>query len=763
MSNFRLTLDVPYTFALEPEYLISKHCSEFRVKENSVQNVLRDETTGIIMLRPSAFGKEYFQDLRPLSDFRRSTDFWQQSQRSSDNSLLMSSVRPMSQAAELIEIQIAISLILIENATNDTLKWALESNFSLDVDEGFAIHYRAVTDELARKNNWFALQIDRYLFHFSQQGICRVYQYEDRNNLQQPPIIINEFRFAEPAELLNISGYFYFIPVPSVGLLLFHSFSKPSTSTFFSSTSVQISRSNLIPLPSYLDGNGTYHLWEASPIRVALNPFHQHILGFQHIKYPSAGTFVDDNIELPYKPSATPTLIPSPLNTIVQNISLAYKKTDGLTDWAIGTRQGRVKATLTTTSPKYTPFLFGYSLSFPAVLNTRNTTLLSISSKRQSGLTDSLMALEWTEEESGRLEAKAKLLIETEAGMRICERGDSTFTLEYQATNGNNWQFIMGGFAKKFHVEVKNDLNGYYYEVDVELLDMWERFKEWSLMNAARFDALSVGDALNLLLRANGFSPINPVPPDLLAKKLPPIRGGSAWRFQAREGDTGDEMARILLMLMRSQNAEWLLKWDWQAATWQAVEKPRDLQNYWQCVLSSNEPQSSNLPAVSEQNRVFRVSSLSFDPFPPEMNVLQCEGVTDPNPTPNSYRILTSPIVNYDSLNNINSVDYLGRMINQVARFSPISDEGELNRFARRIFDRSAHRSLQATVTSRDFMFSLRPNMLVKIKKLDNSQLLVDFWVKRKTVRVIWGGTETREGTFDVVYQLDSVWEGILK
>ncbi len=758
--QWRLTLDVPYDFAIEPEYVYPRHCRDFRPGKAS-EGIYRDEITGVVMLEPSLFTNKYKDGFEPVANWRLAANNWQQAKRGADHALLMAAVLPAGQT-KLLDIVVTASLVIVEQslADFDDLAWMGESNFYVEQDECFAIHYHALSDELLRKRNLFALQWDNLYLHFGGNGLGRVYQYADRNNLAATPTLLSKFQFAFSSEILNRPGYFAFFPIPGIGLLMLHRYEAPGTLFSPGNVNAVAARGVVLPIQSWVDNDGVGHLTERSQVRFALNPYNQAVLAFQHITFPASGTFVDDTSEPVCRVSTTPTPLGIPLNTRQQVITPTYRKPDDSGDWTSSDRQGVFKATLQTSDTKYTPFLYGYTVTWPKVMNTRATTPLVLANKRGTGKQDSLQSLEWSEDEYSRFEGKCELLIETAAGRLIADRGDATFLLEYSA-DGVTWTALFGGFAKEWRNKPVITENGFHYLSTCSLKDIWERFREWALVFISKFDALDVGTALNLVLRAVGFPPISPMPPQLTAKRLPPIRAANAWRFQAREGDSGDEIVRTLLLFMRAQFVEWRIRWDSVGVAWIAEKRARDLVNYWQGVPASKDRRAVGLPAVSEANRVFRYGEdTEILPHPPEFNMLQVEGLFSPDPGPESKRFLTDGLPNKPSLTDPASPDYLGRMINQVYACWPISDEAELLLMCRRIFDRAAHRTFDGKIPVPDLMMSLAPNVLVYL--LDNLGVIwptnsTGLWIKRRTV------TLDMEGKEQMLLEVDSVWESDLK
>ena len=78
---FRVRLDVPYSFAVEPGFVRSTHCHNFREGEGQMgPGTWRDANTGLVMMEPSFLNQRWYLDLnwQALAAWETDPDFWRQ-------------------------------------------------------------------------------------------------------------------------------------------------------------------------------------------------------------------------------------------------------------------------------------------------------------------------------------------------------------------------------------------------------------------------------------------------------------------------------------------------------------------------------------------------------------------------------------------------------------------------------------------------------------------------------------------------------------
>lgn len=751
--EWRLSLDVPYAFATEPGVQITRHPADFRPQSDSFTNTYREPVTGAVILRPSFLSQSWFQDTWAISNFRYTNQpgYIQAIQRAIDNVAFFTTGTPAGQSPTGVSIDAQPYLPIINESAKDTLNWIVETNFTIAADASFVWYMQAINDELGRDENWFAVQWDNVLLHFNGQGHVRVYQYADRTNLAAPPTLVDQFDIASPSELYNKLNFFWFLPMPGLGLLVQHGLMSQSLLTIASSANVSSVRGHLIPGTGTAMPNGVGRLFEASQVRLAVNPYGAHTMGMQSVSFPSSGTYADAAIDPGYQPSTSPVAVQALfLETQEQGVTAQLKKTDLSGAWSAATdRQGRVVCTLATDNPAYTPFLFGYGVAWNPIFTTRDTTPVTLSSVSGPNIVDKLERFEYTVNEKGVFEGTASLILGSDAAIAIADRGDSTFLLEVSSDNGSTWSTINGGFAKRFISRPVVSQDVWCYRTTCTLYDLRVRFRETHQLAYGALDGLTIAQANDNLLQVNGFAPIGAAnyPNQANNTTFPRPPDGQNWRFMPREGDQNDEMIDILMFFLRSQGQEYIEYYDWTNQTWRVTAKPHDSSSGATWILS---------PYAGDANAGSKIwyygIDADFEPEPPEANVILAEGLAGTGP--HAQRFPVDPIVNNDSISNTSSPDYLGRVLIAKYVISGLQDSGRLAKAGLAIRDAVSHRRQRARqVPIPSIQLNLVPNTHVLLKDIFGNTK-IDGWIKRSTVIV--------EGPYlqHMSLELDSVWEG---
>ena len=162
-AQFRLSLDVPYTFDVEPGYTHAKYCHDFATDTKGFAGTWQDPLTGIVMLQPSFLDAAYGGGFMGLANWDFAANAIDEVLRSADGvnppaNLLTYSQPSPSEAAPIGIVTTAVVAKLISTlGAADTIQIALKSKFILAADEGFAIHYNTISDQMHRKKNWFAV------------------------------------------------------------------------------------------------------------------------------------------------------------------------------------------------------------------------------------------------------------------------------------------------------------------------------------------------------------------------------------------------------------------------------------------------------------------------------------------------------------------------------------------------------------------------------------------------------------------------------
>ncbi len=749
--DWRFTLDVPYDFATEPGATIPAFCRDFRTAGSPANGTYRDSTTGLVMLQPTFFDRGSWDNDRAITEWRSAPGFWQQALRGPSvsaggggGSLItkgMTNVKPTSSGFALIEILVEVAIYAIKLALSqqDTLVWALESTFLLGPDEGWVLHYHSLSDQMMRKYNWLQVQWSDIGITFGQDGHAWVTDYSaDPDN----PLLVEHFQFANPVDISNRDGYLVFLPVPGYGLLFYHGHRPPASMVALGAAEVLTCPSHLISWPSKTTGEGYLSLFDASPVRIAINPYQRYLLNVQAIRYPASGSYLCPPFDPGYAPSHDPDRVQAGvLNTVKQTCTATLRKADDSGDWsaAAGDRKGRVRLDLTTDDPVYTPFVQGYQADWSPVRATRNTT----------PVVPRWTSLEICDDESARVEGTCELLADTAAVRGIVLRGDATWQLEYSDDGGATWTTWSAGLAVDWEAEDAYDATGPHLRATCKLVDMHERLREVHSFNAAAFDGLDMETAINNVLRPAGFTPIT-VPAGLKGIVLPVAGQGDGWRYAININDDGEEILRKLLVHARQQYSEWRLRWDWDLATWVAEKRPRstDAADAWTLVARDEDEDVTN--------RLIRYSTLRFRPEAPDCNVLLMVGADQPGPAGTR---LTACIINQASLTDESSHDYLGRIKSASYTCAEISDKAELLRMARRVEALAMHRNLTGAVELPVLAEGPGPNAYLYVLDSRGDELFTA-WAKRRTIQLDGFGASIHGET--VKLEFDELWEGDL-
>jgi hypothetical protein len=795
-TRFRLALDVPYEFAVEPGYYRSAHCRDMRPKEGDLNNTVQDPLTGLITLAPSHLTPVYAnaENWVPLPEWQNQPAFWSEAYRGADPDRIgdaakfFSSIDPGTSYGLLPTLS-AVTYGLINKAsalTSDILVWAMQTIDPLGADEGFVWNYHALSDEHHRPENWFCLAWGGLFLHFSTSGTCRAYLYPRTGSTidyTATPEFLDSFNFGVAGDILNKEGAFSFQPIPRFGLVIYHVNSAQSLSTQQSSGASQATNGFLLRVPLYEDNNvtGTGDVMLPSSslaFGICANLLRaQHVFGMHKIRYPVAGTFTDALYDPGFNPTILPDTAPSPIYTKafvsgITAITTITKKADLSGDWAPGEdRQGRVLATLTTGDPRYTPYILATNVTFSPIFETRNTTPVPLGyhgTEESENLPDQVWQLEFTDDENGRFEGSATVMVKTDEARQILERGDMTFALEKSFDDGETWENHSGGLARvEGDVSAFLDDAGMFYVAKLSFADMFARYREVAVLWEGALDGLSIPDAINKVQLACSLSPLASIPLELALAKLPDIPAGQHWKFGPRISDHGDEVIRNLLLLTRRQYEEWILKHSWTDDEWTLTQKPRDLTsgNLWTLTPFRDEVDIDNRYALLGDGST---TAFTFAPIPPEANRIAPFGLTDTNPS-EADRVPCPPLVNYPSILSADSPDFLGRIVSAAPLFASLTDVPQIMRMGRRVYDAIAHRRLKAPLRTRVFIDDLGPLARVNVRGMKRisagsnvrANVLTEQWVKMRTVQIDYQGAG--ELAPNVTYHTDSTWEGEIK
>lgn len=774
MRDWRIKFDTPKIFALERGCIYSRYSPDFR-NDRSAYEVQEFKTwqcpaSTVLMLQPNFRDRDFGSSFRGLGSFRKTeglATFWRSIAKSQDGLTMFSNLKPAGETKfiEALTVTAGIATINASDAFFDNLEWALESLQPIPIDGSFAIHYHGLTDELLRKNNWLYVQWDNIGIHISMQGHVRVLRYYDRGNLATDFYVEHEFDIAEPGELLGKSGYFSFIPIPGRGLAMYHSKAAGKQDNFSANASNFATRgSHLIPwTPRYIGTH--YRLFESSLIRIALNPFHANVIGFQDITFAASGSFMDDIFDPKYRPTQLPSDVsPGVLQSFSENfatVGVTLKNNDGSVNWTAGThRQGRILFDLSTSDDRYTPFVYGWGVQWLPVTQTRDTTEIIV----KEAWDDVIQYMELTDDSEGNFEGTARLKVQSEDFVRIAERGTATFQVEYSEDGGTEWIVYNGGIAK-FEQPLVQEYSpdwGLFYWAEVTLCDMHERFREGKNSLGTAFNSRTIAESINLVLTTSGFSQIveDDFPASLFFRTLPdvPEGGGAQFPLSPNGGDSFEKILRVLLALASQQYLEFMLYYDWGGEEWAIAERARETEEPW--ILTYN-PEDED-----HTERIARYEDLKTFPLPPEGNVLVVSGLTDSD-TAKAKKIYSDPIYNIPSQTDPESVDYLGWVDSIEVEIKGLTDQSWIDIAARQIEPRVLHRTEKniVSIPAGHANLAIVPNMKMLLRKPPvqvnhgEDDREVTRWVKQCTLIIRREEHGDEVAGERMVLHLDEKWE----
>jgi len=726
---WRVKLDHPRSVAVEPGYLKHQHCRNFRLE--AVENVYRDPLTGLVTLEPNWRRREWADDAREASFWRRNPDYWRAVTRARQT-LALANIVPRTGSSDLVEIAVDVALVIIANAApyTDSLVWALESQSQIRLDEGWALHVHGLDDELGKKRNWLYVQWDRFGLHLGGSGQAALYEYT--SGLTQQPVLRDVWPFAMPDAVLQRGLTITCTPIPYYGLLIGLGAGAPRSNTRSGSAELLATDLHRVQVEDRLTETGVHYVTDASPLRVAVNQFQRYVLSFATITYPTSGTAVDAPFEPGYRPSTTPALGLGVVSTVASQLmgyttaSAQLLNADGSASWTAGVdRKGRVSLSLSTTDAAYTPFVYGWGVQWQPVVQSRATTERSVFCR----------SLELTHSADGRVEGQATLALDTEPLMAIGERGDATARVEV-SPDGVTWSTVLTGWAKDFKLRYVGNEGAYgpYYLAEVTLTDEMERLREGHVHLDGAFDRMTLSDALTIVFTAAGY-PTVVVPDELAAIVVPGSGQDSHWKYAVQSGDDGESVLRKLLIFGRAQGLEYQARYDASTDTWyvEAVEEDAD---YWTLSPTDHDPSS----------KIIRYQTAQVTVSPPEANVLYVATSAGGSGADSKQR--TVVVTNSDSLTDSLSLDYLGRAVVLGVRADGLTEQPDLNRVARMVADRVMHRVGRVEITAPYYVGEFVPRARARFE--GSTQ---DWFLKRRTVKIL-SDTERR-----VTYELETVFE----
>lgn len=758
---WRFTLDPDLSLATEPGLLRSVHSSDFSQRAGVYANTWRDPVSRLLWLTPSWLTPGYHASMRTLKDFSVQTaGMWQEVTRSPDETGMFTLVHPVGWAYTDVELtSISTNLTTVNASGEDTLYWALTSNWMLAADEGFVVYYHNLTDELLRRANWFALQWGRLFLHIGGGGEYRLYSWDEDTPLTDAPTLRHSGSLCGPGEQMARTGFIAVTPIPGLGITLHFPQVLQAAQQQQGSAEAAVGHGLLIPFPAANtnrnpDEEGPI-IGHAGPLTIALNPYTANVLGIQQTRYPTSGTFTDGWFDTGHTYAGAPvgvTATEMPKETTNGLVSVAGALRGPSGAWVTGTdRQGRAQLTLATTNAAYTPFVLGYTVEWAPSYTARGTTPYVV---------PNVQSIEWSQDALLRNEGEAELIIEGATARAIVERGDATFTLEY-STDDSTYVVAFAGFARDWQLEPQIDASGLWYRARCSLKDLLWKLDEAHVNLQTAFDWRTIANCVDTILRCAGYPTVATPSEELETIYVPGSPTGKSWRYAPNLGDGGLDALDAVLNHAKQQHHEWVLRYDHDLGAW-VTEKRAYSTTTGALTLS---------PYIADRdpdNSVFHYLGLSMRPEPPEANVIQIVGVSDPDS--GAQRYISPPCVNQDSIDDETSADFLGRAVLLLGTLGEAPTQREVNLMARRVYDAVAHRRLQATVTMQDWHTAIVPNVYVTLER-DGGNAIASLWLKRRTIRITgdthslhWPGAGAAAEVIHnyaeaVTLELDSVWE----
>ncbi len=349
------------------------------------------------------------------------------------------------------------------------------------------------------------------------------------------------------------------------------------------------------------------------------------------------------------------------------------------------------------------------------------------------------------------------MLLEGATARAIAQRGDATYSLEY-SEDDSTYTPLMAGWARDWQMDTVIDASGTSYRASCSLKDAFWRLEEAHVNLQSAFDWKTVADSVDTILKASGMLAVGTPSATLQDMIVPGSPTGRAWRYAPNLGDSGVEALEAVLTHTRTQRGEWILRYDYATDNW--VTEPR---------ASSTVTGALTLTPYSDDrdpdNGVFCYTSAQWRPEPPEANVIQIAGVSDPDSA--AIRYVSPPCENHGSITDAASADYLGRTIVLLGTLAEAPTQREVNLMARRLYDAVAHRRVRGTLMLTDWHASLTPNVYCTVER-DDDETLALVWIKRVTVRitqgqglVFAGGAPTVSPGYleQVTLEVDTQWE----
>jgi hypothetical protein len=278
------------------------------------------------------------------------------------------------------------------------------------------------------------------------------------------------------------------------------------------------------------------------------------------------------------------------------------------------------------------------------------------------------------------------------------------------------------------------------------------------------YDGLNIGGAINNVLVSCGFAAMPNYPTDAGITFVPGVPDTNKnYRWAPKEGDTGDQIIRKLLLLIHRQNYQYRTRYSFIDQRWyidllRKNEGPdgsggTTLSTRWIFSPFTDDHDPANARGNGYIVCYGAVPSPSFESFPPEANIVWMEGREGAGHKDSSFRVLSPPIVNQASLSDPSSIDYLGMAVEAKMVVDPVDDQGLVNQFARILFELIGHNRRTFSLPVHKFVGYILPNHQCRVWDHTRS-VIVDGWIKKRTLIVTDNFNE------ELKFDLDTIWEG---
>jgi hypothetical protein len=806
VPGWRLTFDEPITEVIEPGGIKTWHAYDLIESDSNRVGTWQEPLTGLIMLNPSFLRDSWYTSAgwRGLSQWITSTNWWEVVYRG-NTALAGETARfwgniyspdignaypaVSGYLPSILNFGAIVGATLFQSAIQDTLVFAAQSTFNLARDEGFVWHVRFEADELHRFRNLLYLQWDDIGFHLASDGTLTAARYP--NGPTNAPVYFDSVNLGQLGKIHNRDLYIAFIPIPGHGIAVHVTSDAPQASITTNAINSNASlASHLFRFPQRIDV-GNFYVHNGGVISVYTLPIDalgwgapiRYKFGYHAIRYQTGtgSTYVGPIFDWGYLPTQTASVTPLKVEDGRGTVTASLRYQDGTTAWATGTnesRRGRVALVFSTTNAIYTPFVRGAQVQVQRLTQVRGTTARVMKWQK----------IEFTTDELGKVEGIAECRATTPEEWQIFRRGDAPWRLEWSFDPDSiipNWQTVGGGLARllpdsRYAIEgTEPNCRGVIYGT-WQLSSKHARFGEVHQFLEAAFDGATFAGSINNVLIAAGFDPIPDVEmgAHLLNSRLPVAQAKQNFRFGVNPGDSGEDIIQRLLLLARGQWREYRVRYDWAAQRWRIEPKNRNTAASARWILTPFADERGvavgGTPGTQVIHCGFPETPGQMKIFPPEANVVQAVGITEPGSS--SKQVVGYPFKSIDSLSNPTSLSYLGRIVAARPLFDELRDSSEVDIMSRRLFDavstREEMQDIVITGMNLTRLNSFTPcgagatNLgppWVVIRGLDASGGRVDLldgWLKRRHVAIEAGFC----GSEKITLTLSTRWEaGILE